>query len=41
MTVEQILDDIFDVMSLLKNIAGIKNRDLIIYGRAIGTGFAL
>lgn len=41
MTVEQILNDVFDVLSLLKSIAGVKNRDLIIYGRSIGTGFAL
>lgn len=40
-SVEQVLDDIHDVYLVLHNQFGIRNDELIIYGRSIGTGFAL
>ena len=40
-SVEQILSDVLEVYTFLYDTIGILNKELIIYGRSIGSGFSL
>ena len=40
-SVEQILDDLLHIYEYLKGTVGITNKELIIFGRSIGSGLAL